>query len=209
MAKIVDINGSRYHKECDVLAELRERKTKYSPNWLIEKHQEWHPLFVYGTLRSGGRHHKLLSGSKFLGAAWTSTIGWTLYESMAKEPLAKRCNTNNMNAYRIFGEVYMISPKTLLSIDVFFKNGEVHDRVKTFAFLGDQCYETKSGPKRPSIKCNIYEYNTEFWKGVYLGHGQFLRNAEGTRFHEYIPPFDNEIDWPSLFNQGTEDVPCH
>jgi gamma-glutamylcyclotransferase (GGCT)/AIG2-like uncharacterized protein YtfP len=68
-------------------------------------------LFVYGTLRRGGSHHRLLDGAELLGA-WASGPHYDLLDMGPYPALVS-------GQRRVIGEVYRIERGMLPALDVY------------------------------------------------------------------------------------------
>jgi gamma-glutamylcyclotransferase (GGCT)/AIG2-like uncharacterized protein YtfP len=68
-------------------------------------------IFVYGTLRHGGSHHRLMEGAELLGG-WTSGPHYDLLDMGAYPALVPGSGT-------VAGEVYRIEQGMLPALDVY------------------------------------------------------------------------------------------
>jgi len=68
-------------------------------------------LFVYGTLRRGGSHHRLLAGAGFLGA-WISGPHYRMLDMGSYPALVEGDGA-------MAGEVYRIDPDMLPALDAY------------------------------------------------------------------------------------------
>ncbi len=71
-------------------------------------------LFVYGTLKRGGRNHHHLAGQVFVGEARTAP-GYTLFD-LGGYPGIAACATDREG---VRGEVWKIEPAALARLDAF------------------------------------------------------------------------------------------
>jgi gamma-glutamylaminecyclotransferase len=81
-------------------------------------------LFVYGSLKRGGRHHDQLAGAVFVGQA-TTLPGYRL------EPLGEYLalvNTGPELATTVAGEVFEVDESKLSALDAF--EGDAYERGK-------------------------------------------------------------------------------
>lgn len=81
-------------------------------------------LFVYGTLKGGGRNHRLLAGAEFIASARTEPryrlIDCGPYPAMLEHPAAP---------LEIIGELYRISDSLLPALDELEDEGTLYRRV--------------------------------------------------------------------------------
>src|SRR5687767_5376125 len=114
------------------LEELRQRITPHSPDYFERKLEHLLPVFVYGTLKSGGRLHSILNGSPWLGEAHTVLSGFWMqevtdggfpivWEVPKASPELGKCGL-------IWGEVYVVDPVTLLELDRAERNTVMYER---------------------------------------------------------------------------------
>jgi gamma-glutamylaminecyclotransferase len=80
-------------------------------------------VFVYGTLRRGGKYHAALHTSRFLGPAWTQAR-YALY--LATYP----CVIRQESVARIRGEVYIVDVATLRHLDELEEHPQVYCRAE-------------------------------------------------------------------------------
>jgi gamma-glutamylcyclotransferase (GGCT)/AIG2-like uncharacterized protein YtfP len=109
-------------------------------------------LFVYGTLKRGGRGHALLAGQQFLGPAQTApryrllTRNW--YPCLVEDP----------GGYAVEGELWRVEEAALPALDQFEGEADLFQRrpvemedgrvgIVSYFFLGDQTGLTECGPR--------------------------------------------------------------
>jgi gamma-glutamylaminecyclotransferase len=71
-------------------------------------------LFVYGTLKRGGRNHALLTGQEFIGPAWTAPR-YRLYLAETHPCLVEAKEEGRA----VRGEVWRVDAPTLRALDEF------------------------------------------------------------------------------------------
>lgn len=144
----------------EVLAALRSRKKETTPDWheLKSTRNEFIPLFVYGSLKKGGRFHQALDGCPTMGSARTSVM-WHM-RCADDFPLLFRGGKwfTAADTHFVNGEVYLVDIQTLSRIDEIEQNGFLFNRSEHFVFLTDeaQTFGVTAGMNRPSIRCWIY-----------------------------------------------------
>ena len=69
-------------------------------------------LFVYGTLKTGGRAHRLLAGAEFLGPTWTLP----LYRMYSLGPFPGMVH-DRANGMAIHGELWAVDDALLARLD--------------------------------------------------------------------------------------------
>jgi gamma-glutamylcyclotransferase (GGCT)/AIG2-like uncharacterized protein YtfP len=156
--------SNRNYKDCDLTDQLLERRNSYTPDFLDRKLEKHIPVFVYGTLKSGFDNHKFLDGSQALGEAYTTTTSYVMEKcDSGAFPVVYALKSAHPTGQRIYGEVYLVSARHLLNVDVLEKNGQMYQRELRFVHLLEQSFKTKNGSMRPSLKCWIYLGLESFW----------------------------------------------
>lgn len=153
----------------EVLAELRKRG-KETPDWrqLKMDHNDLIPVFVYGTLKTGGRFHGALEGCPTLGEGRTAVA----YKMMSTEsyPVVFRdvSSFKKNSTYHVKGEIYLVDIQTMGELDRIEGNGWLYTRKKVFIYLLDdeQGYKTHNGISKPSMECWVYFGNMEAFGGT-------------------------------------------
>src|SRR5690606_37162820 len=139
------------HQDLEYLDQIGKRRSSRTPDYLTLKFQEYHPIFVYGNLKSGGPYSCLLKDAIYLGEGLTANISYDLqyYEGMIRQPVLRRINPNALTAARVMGEVYAVTPEQILEIDFSIENTEVFKRDHVFIRMLDQTYKSKGGECHP------------------------------------------------------------
>jgi hypothetical protein len=87
----------------------------------------------------------------------------------------------------LIGEVYAVSPETMLDIDVYYENGVCYNRFQRQFFLADQetPFKPKDGTNIIGIaqKCWVYLANPTFWDSRATRLRAKLYN---NRFHKQV-----------------------
>lgn len=146
------------HEDLEYLDQIAKRKNETTPDYLKLKLQKHYPVFVYGNLKSGGLYSALLKDSPFLGEGITNNISYQMsyFEGLFNQPILKRIVPSSINAARVMGEVYVVTPEQILEIDAALEHTQMFVRENAFVKLRDQTYMTKEGEKNPTIKCIVY-----------------------------------------------------
>lgn len=171
MAKKTDV-GPHYDGggKSFLTTELLERDNDWTPDFLELKKLSYHVVFVYGTLKAGGRLHEYLRGCPCLGDAYVATASMTMREAQGF-PVAFVADENdrkNHQAAHIYGELYVVPPHVILELDRLEDNGNMFDRMLRYVFCVDQKYSTTNGSKNAAIKAFVYVGNEDYWDGVPL-----------------------------------------
>lgn len=149
------------------LLELRQRINQFSPDYMERKLEHLLPVFVYGTLKSGGRLHEILKGSPWLGEAHTALSSFWMQEvAEGGFPIVWRIPKESPELGKsgfICGEVYVVDPVTLLELDRIERNTVMYQRGQHHVYLLDQKYKLQDGYHTPSLKCWMYSGNPDFW----------------------------------------------
>ena len=142
-----------------------QKRFEFTPDFLEFKCQRNILVFVYGTLRRGGKDNHILDDSVYLGTAHTLRNIFTIksYFSMPVVFEEEKISSNH-----IVGEVYAVSPITLADIDHVMHNTGYTDRKIVWVELRNQ----------PSTK------NTDIFQGV-LMHTGSLPPAHYQRTNTY------------------------
>lgn len=168
----------RRDKDSYLTNELLQRKNDTTPDFLKMKLRgDFLPVFVYGTLKSGGRLASALDGSAFLGEAGTVTSTYKMMISSGNFPVVRPVTKGGG---QIMGEVYMCHPRTILRLDEIEANGTMYDRQERHVWLYDQSYLTDSGRRVvPSVRASMYVGNADFWKGINMPVVPVRQNSKG------------------------------
>lgn len=158
---------SNYVRECDLTDQLLLRDNDHTPDWLDLKLETYIPIFVYGTLKKGGILHKHIAGFPSLGAGFTVSSTFIMRDVEGKFPSVVDGDPKNKTfSGRVVGEVFMVSPITILELDTAESNGEMFHRRQHWIMLLNQEYRTKTGKSRPSIKSWMYIGDPDFMETV-------------------------------------------
>jgi len=155
--------NTAYQKDCYLTDELFERENETSPDFLDFKNLQNIPVFVYDDCMVGYKNHKLLKDSVYLGESWTSTQSFVMERSDIDSPVVFHYNGPGVSTKRVYGEVFLLTPKQLLSLDFHMANNELYKREKRFVCLLEQKIKDNVRMK-PSLKCWMYLGNPDFWE---------------------------------------------
>lgn len=105
-------------------------------------------IFVYGSLKSGFRNHRLLqeSNAEFLGTKYTKDTNFLMF-SLGSYPAVVKNEKFGYGA--IEGELYLIDDNTLFKLDLLESNGsfykreeiELNDGSKAWMYLTNKSYQ--------------------------------------------------------------------
>ena len=158
------LTGKSYAEcETDLCQSLIKRVTDQTPDFIERKSEHFIPVLVYGTLRSGGYFHDTLEGCPYLGDAYTTTPAFVLYDT-GSFPVAFHIGNASdkriKNRGKLFGEVYVVDPLTLLQLDRIESNGRMYSRKRITVKLIDQ-----QGQANQFIQAWIYCGVDRYWSG--------------------------------------------
>ena len=83
-------------------------------------------VFVYGTLKKGGRFHSVLESSEYIGKGETGP-DFELYDTKAGYPAVKLGGNT-----KISGEIYNVDKDTLSKLDYIEGHPDFYERKKTY-----------------------------------------------------------------------------
>lgn len=146
-------------KHDGIISELRDRKQEETPDFLDLKRSGFHPVFVYGTLKRGGRNHHILRTSPYMGRAETLAAGFMMGVCSSDFPVAL---ISPQSRCRIEGQVFLADPKQMLMLDRLEGNGSMYNRRKVRCVLHEQ--------KVRIVDCFMYIGDKDFWAGEKLAY---------------------------------------
>lgn len=166
MAKKSDV-GPYYDQggKSFLTTELLERDNDWTPDFLELKKLSYHVVFVYGTLKAGGRLHEYLDGCPCLGDAYVATPSMTMREAQGFPVafIADEDDRKALQAAHIYGELYIVPSHVILELDRLEDNGNLFNREQKYVFCVDQKYSTVNGAKNAAIKAFIYVGDKDCW----------------------------------------------
>lgn len=177
-------------KPIDKFVQSRLDDNFYTPDMASLYRTKWHPLFVYGTLKQGFCRHTALKNCPFIGTAWSRNTGWCMYR------------TNNANSYpivfspqdetpgSIFGEVYLVPPFIIKTLDLIESNGIQYSRV----YRTVDIHNRKLGPRTMAVWMYLSERSV--WKDAIAKKGivpcEVFKRKDDPKFKYYL--FKKEFD---------------
>lgn len=187
--------------EPGLLEQLSRRWNERTPDYPERKLEGYVPVFVYGSLREGFMNHHILKGMPFLGRAHTTIEKFEMREASGgafpvvfeREPKIKK--KRNPVVGKIYGEVYVVDPKTLCTLDRLENNGRMYQRSLQYVFLQQQRLRMNSTIS-PSIKCWMYLGVPEFW------------SRNGGAVESVKPKMSNGVqfyDWSDVYESNWSD----
>lgn len=161
--EIEDLPWSDGMSDSTIISDLSKRTRINTPDFIDRKLEHDIPVFVYGTLKTGGFFHDLLEGASFLGDGYTLQNKFYMSETESFPVVFELGSINQKNAKlqgKIFGEVYVIDPKRLLELDRLEANGFMYRRKTTYIKLIDQ---KASNGQMPTIPAWMYIGVSDYW----------------------------------------------
>jgi gamma-glutamylcyclotransferase (GGCT)/AIG2-like uncharacterized protein YtfP len=137
--------------------------------------KRWHPLFVYGTLKQGFSRNSLLNNSVYVGPGYTRGTGWAMYSTIQKHPYPIVLPVTKTlapmgeelpTAGGVHGEVYLVSPKTMVNLDFIESNGIQYQRIQRLVDLPN----VTTGQPNAVLLAFMYIGVMANWR-PYLEHG--------------------------------------
>lgn len=163
-----DGSTGSYIKDYCITDELLERNQDTTPDFLDLKMQDYHAVFVYGSLQKGGPMHEKLSSCPCLGDAYTATQTFEMFNVVSEGmefPVSFSRKQVTKKTGAICGEVYVVPPLLFLDLDYIEGNTKMYRREKKFVFLPDQMFKTKDGAwSYPAVKAWVYLGITDYWE---------------------------------------------
>lgn len=157
----------------------------YTPDSAKIFRKPWHPVFVYGTLRSGFYRHSLVKHLPKVGTGFTKGKVWKMFRTKPNNAgsypiVLPTTDTNEQGA--LYGEIYLVPPKLLRELDFVESNGIQYSRVQRAVDV--------IGPTPTVLNCWFYMGNTEAWgsevkKGTILPIDKLTRKND-PQFHYYV-----------------------
>lgn len=162
------VSDKHYPNKSYHCTELLTRDNDFTPDYLDRKLEKYIPVFVYGTLKVGGRFHEILKDAPCFGDGYTATPTYTMKGTGNDFPVIFSHGKASPENAAVFGEVYIINARLLLELDRIEGNGEMYQREQRWIFLLDQSIKGKGGMIRPGLKAWVYIGKPEFWEGIPL-----------------------------------------
>jgi gamma-glutamylcyclotransferase (GGCT)/AIG2-like uncharacterized protein YtfP len=185
-----------------VLEELAQRDNLQTPDFLDLKLEPYHYVFVYGTLKTGGRLTGYLDDCPFLGEGVTAMHLFEMKISKSGHfPIIFEVK-DPRDGNPVSGEIYIVDHKTLLTLDQIESNGEMYIRKERWVWLLDQHPKNKKNLK-PCEKCFVYEGNPTYWQGRETLN---LLPTKGKALNFSNPKEDEEVREEEDNNPLIEDV---
>ena len=158
-----DMNVSQYVRTCTLTDQLAERAIN-TPDFLKLKGLQYVAVFVYGTLKKGGKNHALLQDMPYLGLAESTAPCYQMKTYEGSFPIMKKLGKEfARQCDYVIGEMYAVTPQRLLILDRLEQNGFLYERTECMFWLKDQV-----APVKPSHG-KIYRPCIKAW--AYMGTG--------------------------------------
>lgn len=184
---------NQYDKDCYLTDELFDRRNPETPDYLDFKNLRNIPIFVYGSEMTGGKLHRFLQNdieAIFLGDGRTATASYVMEKAEWDGPVV--FNTVAQNSFRVYGEVYLVSPKTILNLDKLNANNEIMRREKRFIWLMEQGIKGKAN-LHPALKCWMYTGIENYWEDQTTHRMETKKGYAGESAYEWKTDFQFEI----------------
>jgi gamma-glutamylcyclotransferase (GGCT)/AIG2-like uncharacterized protein YtfP len=155
-------------KEMDairILKELSKRDNLRTPDFLDLKGEALQYVFVYGTLKTGGRLTGYLDDCPFLGEGTTALSSFEMKVSTPGKFPIMFDTKQPAKGHRVAGEVYVVDAKKMLELDCVERNGEMYVRQQRWIWLEDQKGVQGKPNLKPCERCWVYEGNPAYWQG--------------------------------------------
>lgn len=162
----------------------------YTPDMPQLLQQDFHNVFVYGSLREGFSNHRFMSNSRFVGYGVTTASKWVLTTVKGACPYPVALLTPRKDRQgRIFGEVYKVRPSTMRRLDCLESNGSIYKRWLTNITVAT---DDKGGSK--SISCWMYRGILNYWS----------TRTDRLRICKRYKPNNREADPYYVFSENLE-----
>ena len=116
-------------------------------------------IFVYGTLKKGGKNHFFLQDSKFI--RYETLKGYSIYDIKHGFPLMFKTEENS----KVYGEVYEIDSDTLMRIDGLENEGRFYERVND-SKLDYEYYVTMDRKRYEENYYTLDKIESGIWKVI-------------------------------------------
>jgi gamma-glutamylcyclotransferase (GGCT)/AIG2-like uncharacterized protein YtfP len=121
---------------------------------------KWHPVFVYGTLKSAFNRNFTLEGGKFLGTAFTRNRFLSMYRTNGSSSFPIVMEAKKAAPGAIQGEVYIVPPDIITKLDFIESNGMMYQRSLRTVDL----YDRSAPDKSRHMAAWMYVAHPDFWK---------------------------------------------
>lgn len=191
---------NQYNKDCYLTDELYDRRNHETPDFLDLKRQTNIPVFLYGPEKIGGKLNRFIQSDTkavFLGEGRTATQSYVMERAEWDGPVV--FNTVAQNSFRVYGEVYLVSPKTILNLDKLNANNEMTRREKKFVWLMEQ--GVKGKPKlHPALKCWMYCGREDYWEDQTTQRMGTIKGFNGETAYEWKT--DDQFEIPDFLQRS-------
>lgn len=178
------------------------QKNKNTPDRLLLEANETVPVFEYGDMQCGMRHHNMLHG-EFLCEAYTEQRFYTYVkkDGPSSIPIATSVPVARVARHRVRGELFQVPSKHINNLDNYRENGVQFVRKKVRLILP---FLNEEGLGVQNTMAYAYIGKNEAWKASLVWDSEFYRGRGGL-FHPSKVYEDRKRIYISQFTHFTQD----
>lgn len=195
-------------KELELFTKLEERRFR-TPDFHYLRFRKEIPLFVYDGLKKYGGEEDLMAKALYLGKAMTLTTGFEM--TIVKEHSIYPAQSSSYpivfprkeGGHAIRGEVYLVSPQHILTIDKAMEHSIYTRRQFTKVYCEDQTYCDDLKKNRLPHALNkiwlsayMYVGEADMFKGFHKTHRPPVKRSNPTNSLEHREFYEYEA-WES------------
>ena len=163
---------NQWKAKVDFYNPLRNRSLRYTRDFQELKRIEAIPFFFADNFQIGGRLHKIIAGSTYLGEGITAMQTFQLRrptkqsDDLPMDAMIRKYRTGEEPTSargQITGDIFLLDPVTACEVDEVMGNTIAMSRGRQWIWALDQKARMK-GKGKPALECMTYTMNMNFWK---------------------------------------------
>lgn len=195
LAKKASVPVTSY-SEVRIASVLHRRFNHNTPDYLDRKAEHDIPVFLYNGFQVGGKYYSVIEGADYLGKCRTCVENFAMKEDLLlRQPVAFKVDPKSvLPKGKLGGELHIIDPIQLLTLDRMMDNNKMFKRMQTWLWMDEQ--------KNPLVKgrCSV-----KAW--IYLGCDQYWRDKPIHPRHPSLKFNQPLLEWPASKSLAADEIP--